>query len=1335
MTDEFKKISSREETRYVLETASAGGTSSGSVASVAMPVGGMQRRKGDNLLTPESDQEKVKQKPRQGPLRTQTGGGKHKDKTKTIPRKDKYKRALAEVATTPSNEKVAKEINRLAQMYPGIPPEQAIYIELGKQNATNQQQGQEIRQLSRTAIGLGKDLSEKEKRFRDIDARLKSGEITQDQADEERRKVEKEYPGAERQSEPEVKKSDKTKSKKEPEKTSEPRTKNDKSVEIPRNIQNVQRVEPGETPQATPTVQPEPKIVQPEPKTDRGVGLSHMAQQLKDLPSHVNMSSTPNASGTTSNATATTTPNGEIQVDPNIGFRKLSAKNESLHEDPTIQNPYQEGDPNQGALNAEKIRSAWGSNLPSINIYFGKNKSLGISRAQMFAIMAFISDAADDNDMQERIQTTKSILSTRDHTIQWFRQPSVNNLVQAYPKWQAQELAKNQNPQQKDLLSPEEPEQQELFRDSYLFDLSSKLAEVLDTAEAYQKKTAGEKLAKRVEKHRKDAETDAEFQRRQQALRGIGDRMKPKNQDTTEAWSEKYKRSINCSHPKGFSQKAHCAGKRKHNEDFSMEMTCPNCGMCETHGDNMLEVKQRLDAHCWHNKKIGKPATKIKGGVRVNNCVPKEGVAGGYQLDEGAMETISNLVKKLPGIGKYYQIAQQYKPQLVQILKTSKSGKEVKQKMEALLSQTSTPVAEAGWMKQLGGLAVGGGSILSTMWMNAMGMIDGVLAHAAAGEVGGAVASGSILGLIPVTLMLFAAMLLFKGSKQSSDEKAQAVQAQRGQQGVAEGKLNELFNPNSSYPIETKKIDFRDTEVSATTQDGRKITCLMRYDPRLQIKIMSIDFDVNGQVQLTGQGDATKILTTVVEAVKKQVAQIDPEYLIFLADSQHQGIYSAMARRLGGDYQRMKYRDAPAIFKYYTQGIDPNAVFILHNTTIEEQGVAEGSLKEFVRSRDRREEGPGDDPYKYPKPERYRRSIDFFGQFEADHFDEEDMNDATGEFRGYWDYDGKPKQIAYFKWDNPRRAGDDDPGMGWYYEPQDDVLPEGDEYNEYSDEVDMVENNLLTIIRACKELANTLKSGENLPEWVEEKISMSKQNMVTVSEYLQSQHAQGHIYDEDHSTMSGGYGRHARSAIDVSSKLIGNGHDDRTMEAMLPASVFAGSKKNKLGPAGQWRNKGPKKNSPARAGDLVGGAAESIQRGSSENGMMNLMINAGISKDEAGYAIMLLRKKQLGKTMNTKEQADWPIYEKKLRIAMMMKRNQNIAENYLDRLQERLDQEMDERSKSQAQAQMMAAAAHNPAFAKKVGIKQNVAKEFNRADTGKDISKLPRRVVPKKRKK
>ena len=30
-----------------------------------------------------------------------------------------------------------------------------------------------------------------------------------------------------------------------------------------------------------------------------------------------------------------------------------------------------------------------------------------------------------------------------------------------------------------------------------------------------------------------------------------------------EDWSDKYKKSIDCSNPKGFSQKAHCAGRKK----------------------------------------------------------------------------------------------------------------------------------------------------------------------------------------------------------------------------------------------------------------------------------------------------------------------------------------------------------------------------------------------------------------------------------------------------------------------------------------------------------------------------------------------------------------------------------------------------------------------------------------------------------------------------------------------------------------------------------------------------------------------------------------------------
>ena len=38
-----------------------------------------------------------------------------------------------------------------------------------------------------------------------------------------------------------------------------------------------------------------------------------------------------------------------------------------------------------------------------------------------------------------------------------------------------------------------------------------------------------------------------------------------------EKWSQKYKKSINCNNPKGFSQKAHCQGRKK-NEELDIQV-------------------------------------------------------------------------------------------------------------------------------------------------------------------------------------------------------------------------------------------------------------------------------------------------------------------------------------------------------------------------------------------------------------------------------------------------------------------------------------------------------------------------------------------------------------------------------------------------------------------------------------------------------------------------------------------------------------------------------------------------------------------------------------------
>jgi hypothetical protein len=51
-------------------------------------------------------------------------------------------------------------------------------------------------------------------------------------------------------------------------------------------------------------------------------------------------------------------------------------------------------------------------------------------------------------------------------------------------------------------------------------------------------------------------------------------------------------------------------------------------------------VKQRLDAKCWTGKH--KEGTKIKGGVRVNNCVPNESINEAKQLSVEQLATISD---------------------------------------------------------------------------------------------------------------------------------------------------------------------------------------------------------------------------------------------------------------------------------------------------------------------------------------------------------------------------------------------------------------------------------------------------------------------------------------------------------------------------------------------------------------------------------------------------------------------------------------------------------------------------------------------------------------------
>jgi hypothetical protein len=73
-----------------------------------------------------------------------------------------------------------------------------------------------------------------------------------------------------------------------------------------------------------------------------------------------------------------------------------------------------------------------------------------------------------------------------------------------------------------------------------------------------------------------------------------------------EKWSQKYKRSIDCNNPKGFSQRAHCQGRKKHNESIN-----------EVLKKTDFSKEKESGLHGWFSRRGGEG---VHGWVDCNTC-------------------------------------------------------------------------------------------------------------------------------------------------------------------------------------------------------------------------------------------------------------------------------------------------------------------------------------------------------------------------------------------------------------------------------------------------------------------------------------------------------------------------------------------------------------------------------------------------------------------------------------------------------------------------------------------------------------------------------------------
>ena len=380
-------------------------------------------------------------------------------------------------------------------------------------------------------------------------------------------------------------------------------------------------------------------------------------------------------------------------------------------------------------------------------------------------------------------------------------------------------------------------------------------------------------------------------------------------------------------------------------------------------------TKQRLDPKCWTGKKIGTPKTKVKGGVRVNNCVPIEEDETGNVDDADSWQS-----------------------------------QQADARRSAETSKMSQQDATAG------GLAEGAGQQLSVHQLAAISdeALDKAYGY-------GRSTPGNTFGWqANLKSAQFAKQMIDKGL---TDIEAISDAIHKGWNVTAQAFVQ---NPEQ----------FDDT---AKLQAAGKLEAKLQQ----RAQLMKQNYAQLPDEEKEKDRVVARALLQAIRGQQGVTEGTEQEILFYAKIPDGSRVYARVKDEEQWAWLQQQYRGSEIKSFDFRR---PDILDWLEARGINLRKFAPGmvqtmypgsrGLNEFAPGAG--DEGGGEDPYKYPKPKRYARSADYFGQFEADHFDREKFDDATGVFKGYWGQ----TPIAYFKFADPARTSGDDPGMGWYYEPE-----------------------------------------------------------------------------------------------------------------------------------------------------------------------------------------------------------------------------------------------------------------------------------------------------------
>jgi len=134
---------------------------------------------------------------------------------------------------------------------------------------------------------------------------------------------------------------------------------------------------------------------------------------------------------------------------------------------------------------------------------------------------------------------------------------------------------------------------------------------------------------------------------------------------------------------------------------------------------------------------------------------------------------------------------------------------------------------------------------------------------------------------------------------------------------MKEEELTELFDPKTSFHLRWDAQAGENGGVHAEAYDADDRVIDISFTPSDNDEVVEIVFTRGGNYDMTGNGDAVRVMTTVINAISIYLQKYKPPYVAFSAKSSggRASAYAAMIKRIAHGYKLLTPAEYPEVVR------------------------------------------------------------------------------------------------------------------------------------------------------------------------------------------------------------------------------------------------------------------------------------------------------------------------------------------------------------------------------------------------------------------------------------